>query len=1214
MAKRKSIFPNSASPKVLSHYTYLYFMRPSIFSPSYVRSLLVFNRSLFSKSRAININKKISHVSKQYGTRIKVRRTSPYRHTGCMYGLKPYCYNTRAVTKYRRKCGITVKSSAKLSRYKKQYRKYPRDCRLPYVKYATNIKLRSGSTRYNKFMSMYPKCRSQCRSVRGRLTIRKHSPAIRYFVHNLFKRKRPFFRKSSKPYRLPMAFNMRSLVLLRKYLRFNKSKSSIRSAFKYLHGRIFFFQYFLYLYRMCLSMYQSIRCIRKRAHLLATPQPYKRLLSEMVHYLVCTNFVQNIFVNSKIGKLGKPDRTRDIWRKIAAPITRLADNSIYHKDKKPLSMIIGYIKISERFSKYMKYLLKYLVIVNSFLKSVVDSIGNLNKLAKYRFGTTTNAPSVRCSNVAHRNVLKFLPVIFRDFKYIYRSICKRFRSNKSKIKPYDLRSYIKQIRIVRRIKGVLRRFCMNFMPKLLPHKPRNKASYSIKRQISLSVLATLAKTYLTYRIYQFFNSLFLFTCSYHSSADNYYLSNGVDVFRYNYLLSCSNGGVQVVKNYCSEFLRNSDLNYNLVIRTSRSNCSVALLVNNKVVYSSSCGKIGFLKTNRSTYFAANQLGFFLCLFLSSVYGLYLRSSQSQFRPVYSKYLLRYLRNSSYRKFVMKYRMFRKRQRKFYSTSIYGRKKRIRARRVAKFRSLHRYLFKCRRQQKCLRTTKGLIRSHLAGTQSKSRFLVKSASLCRARLQQLARYRNRFISAWSDYCVYLLLRQRAMRRYNFNTSIASIKLNIHMAGTGIGRLAIRKPIRRFVNMIRRATNGGRFFDRSIEASDVRYMGINQLDDSDYLNGENDPYDAVTSDSDGCNDTVYNHGSEVHSFNTDELDSIVASSKYFSEHKKALSNNAASRHNINMRHIVGSKFSKCSTMVNRRRTSTSMVPGTCRPNLCCAHRQDNSILDMVGALKVRSILRSFLCLMCLKLVSLYQYIQFEWVSISLHVFKRYLLKNTLLLYSRAFILLIFHGYSSLPHIPTAIFSIVCRPVPGYIGVLLCIERYISSLMVLRLFLSTLSIHGSYGPLQVGNYYRFCTTVIYIYLYLVHRFMLITANLIRKQRGILLSCSLMHILSILLNGDTAIELYLYDVLAVLFSIFFKQVRRLLIVAAYNRHMIHKKHMSMVSAIFATHNSASCYAQGKLHKYLRWPNKTGLLVLYNNKTVSVPHNGCRARKMRRK
>lgn len=211
---------------------------------------------------------------------------------------------------------------------------------------------------------------------------------------------------------------------------------------------------------------------------------------------------------------------------------------------------------------------------------------------------------------------------------------------------------------------------------------------------------------------------------------------------------------------------------------------------------------------------------------------------------------------------------------------------------------------------------------------------------------------------------------------------------------------------------------------------------------------------------------------------------------------------------------------------------------------------------------------------------------------------------------------YGCFNVLFVPVAIRHITntTRPVLSYVSMLLFTKRYILSLLTLRLFLSTLNASSSYSLFLDTNQSRFCTTVIYLYMYWMHYFVSTLIILVQKQPGALLSFSLAHVLFVLLNSSIVIEFFLYDSLVALFSVFFKQVHRLIIVVAQFRRMVYLKYASMIKNIFATLNSSSCYAQNKSSNYGRGRNKNGLLVLYNQKTASVPHNGCRARKVRRK
>lgn len=1134
MIRHKLVLQNCLPSNVLSYYTYLYFTRSSSPSTIYSRSLFLFNCLYLSKTA-----RKILCELRRPSKCVKAHHTFLGKLSDRMYDLKSYSRSIYAM--------------------------------------------------------------------------RKNSSAIRYFVHNLFK-KRSFPRKgnrkcSSRSSR--QVFNSRLLLLLRKYLKFSTSKSEIRSASKYLRIRILFFQHLFYLYNTCLTINRSIKRICRYSKLSAIsklyrPKLYKRPLRNMSHYLICSSFVQNILVNSRIGKLGRPDQTRNIWSKIVHPITRLAAGPAYSGGREPISKIIGYIKISGRFKRYRKYLLMYLTALHLFLERMVRPIARMDHLSV----AATNYGVYKSSfNKFYSKITLFLPTLFRSCDYICQYLTKRFRQfrfkkNKYRTRCSKLLPSNRYAKILLNIIDVLQHFRNIKVPWLMHSNRMHNAHYALKRTTLnhrdfLFKCVKLAKFCLTYRMYKFFSSLFLFTCAHHSSADSYYLNSSIDVFRYNYLLSCmlpgNSGGIQLVRDYCSRFLRNSDLDYNLVIRTSRSNCTAALLVNGKVIYSSSCGKIGFFKTNRSTYFASSQLGFFLCLFLSSVYGLYLRSGQLRFRPVQLKYLRKYLFSTGYRKFIRKYRMFTRKQR---ILTIARTRKRKYSKRLSKYVDRTRdfrffYNYPLRYRTKYLRLAKRFAQLHTSGMEFKSKFSTRpsviSGKLLRYHSRWSNRYRNQFMFAWSNYCTNLLLRRRATCRYNFNTSVASIRLNIHMAGTGISRLAIRKPIRRFVNMIRRATSGSQFFDHSIDASDVRYMAINQLDDSNYLNAENDYNDAVTSDSDGCQDTSYNHGSKVHSFNTDELDGIVASSEYSPKFRGILNEGS----------IVGSGFTKYKTPADSHCDFTNNMAGILKSKLYGVQRGGNNIFDIKRLLKLRVTLYSYFYLTCKRYLVLYRSLQSGCNSALLSVFKRYLLKGRLFSYSRIFILLVLQSCPSVPHVPSVICRVisVTRPIFDYVIVFLYTEKYLFSLLALRLFLSTL----------VSNQYHFVTTIVYIYMHLVYHFVSIIVGLLNTQRC---ESVVSHALFIFLNNNTAIEFFLYDIFVALFSVFFKQVRGLLIAIAHCRYRVHKKYFELVQNVLTTLNSSSCYAQSEPREC----HKNGMIVLYNHKTVSVPHNGCRARKMRRK
>lgn len=57
----------------------------------------------------------------------------------------------------------------------------------------------------------------------------------------------------------------------------------------------------------------------------------------------------------------------------------------------------------------------------------------------------------------------------------------------------------------------------------------------------------------------------------------------------------------------------------LLIKSTKSNCFVNLLINGFTLVIASCGKIGFKKTHRSTYFAAQQLGLFIGMLVKSIW-------------------------------------------------------------------------------------------------------------------------------------------------------------------------------------------------------------------------------------------------------------------------------------------------------------------------------------------------------------------------------------------------------------------------------------------------------------------------------------------------------------------------------------------------------------------------------------------------------------------
>jgi hypothetical protein len=101
--------------------------------------------------------------------------------------------------------------------------------------------------------------------------------------------------------------------------------------------------------------------------------------------------------------------------------------------------------------------------------------------------------------------------------------------------------------------------------------------------------------------------------------------------------------------------------------------------------------------------------------------------------------------------------------------------------------------------------------------------------------------------------------------------------------------------------------------------------------------------------------------------------------------------------------------------------------------------------------------------------------------------------------------------------------------------------------------------------------------------------------------------------LGDGSSINFFLYDVLANFFSIFFVQIYSLLISMEHYKHLLCHAYTKISTNVSSDIRNLFYFKRSKLFTHHR-VRQGDLVVLFNHKYLSVPHNGCRARKMRRK
>lgn len=149
----------------------------------------------------------------------------------------------------------------------------------------------------------------------------------------------------------------------------------------------------------------------------------------------------------------------------------------------------------------------------------------------------------------------------------------------------------------------------------------------IQRQISQYKLYWNSIAFLFAKFDVFY--ILLYTSLQHHSDTNFFYFKFIDsILKYNYLLLDSRLLIPINKNkyknkrnkqkypadnYIFKYVNNKFNNYsfriNVLFKSTKSNTRITIMFNNKMLCRFSCGLLGYKKSNRSTYLAANQLGF-----------------------------------------------------------------------------------------------------------------------------------------------------------------------------------------------------------------------------------------------------------------------------------------------------------------------------------------------------------------------------------------------------------------------------------------------------------------------------------------------------------------------------------------------------------------------------------------------------------------------------
>lgn len=322
-----------------------------------------------------------------------------------------------------------------------------------------------------------------------------------------------------------------------------------------------------------------------------------------------------------------------------------------------------------------------------------------------------------------------------------------------------------------------------------------------------------------YLLFNLFYILFLISCSYHLHINNKYLYICNIICKYNYLLcnkniiSCDLNMPTIIFKKKTELLYNNSIFYDLIIHSTYSNSWVIFIVNNNVICSISCGKIGFHKTHRSTYFAARQLGFFVCALLRRIYCKYFRLlrqknmlRRSNLKYMNNKYRYRYqckninglyqykkYLHNRYRNLNTKYQKMNKRyQYRNYTIATNTDKftNKYDSERTSKYHKKKKYIA----LKKVL--TYPLVLKYSSYVNRVCKFIYLNNDIIQKRS---------IVTSKNRRSIFFNTKYKLQKHYFRYKPISIVRLNIRFSGFGIGTKAIYIPLFKFVEKIRLSLN-------------------------------------------------------------------------------------------------------------------------------------------------------------------------------------------------------------------------------------------------------------------------------------------------------------------------------------------------------------------------------------------------------------------------
>lgn len=1013
------------------------------------------------------------------------------------------------------------------------------------------------------------------------------------------------------------------------------NKTSTRLLIRYLIRRILFFTHLNFLYVVARRLFVTIVPLFRRKSInqnvrisVSDLAVFKQQMSDAEKSLIKLSIVQNIAVNSEFGKR-KLSYLRDLWYSFARSILSV------HRQKRRLFrhsfVCIRYLKISERLSEFMLFLTDFLIAIKGCFDCCVKLIPVIKVKQSKVYFKHLRADTLRC-----------IPGIFEGYDSIFNDLFNKFKQGGLRNGGYNKKLFKLQADVVlfirtvlaaiREEKNIRRKFTVDSM---VPDQVMSKVSYFN--------CTRLAQYYLKYSMYRFFSALFVFSCSYHFSADRRYIYMGDEILKYNDLLSNSNivftkcNMPILIRANCGSFLHNSTLDYYLIIKTSRSNCLAVLLVNGKVIYSSSCGKIGFNKTHRSTYFAANQLGLFMCLFLTKIYGVYLRSTSSRSRNLNSRL--------SSRSFIGKKLPMVKR----YTSKLSSGKSRKFSRLPSKIFSTYRNMNSSKYVSSGNDSSvwKNPIRKKLVYHTYKRLFRMKfNKKYLFNRWKRLVSISNAFGKRYSRYASFLnrayllwLLRHGTAKFRKYSKSVASIRLNIQITGSGVGRLAVRRPIYRFTRMIRRFfmyRSSRRSVRRSRDKlnSDSRRAALLRAYGVRFLTLPKPKF----TDAQLVHYTDMLFNTRVGSYESAGLDDILAVRDLIVGNRTMVSRNKLAQFDTLLDEILkywtfnphayyrlgrSCGFHR-SRAVHAIRNSTfleilkkaSRVPRS----INSINTNKNMTKTHVHMLRIKKFfhnsekIRACFSILCNQYLLLHRRFQMNWIrklyGIYPYCISNHTVESVLFLYlfNLCSNCVIHYNSHSMHTINKMCFLLY---------------RYIFFFHMLNIFFYMLAKSTVYRQsfMYSNCSLQFYTVLTYLYFFISYFFVrtvyaAITA-VARYQAYCFKFKLMLDNLAILLDKMTfdclAIDSFIYDMFAMFLNIFFAKIYKLFNAIVWYKHILQNKVYSFSKKhIYTPIKSGDRFKMFSnrliTHRY------SNLFIVYNHKTISVPHNGCRTRKLRRK